>query len=86
MTETTVKPGQIYEHCEPYWDRFPKDRPTVRVTECAPRSNRAKVVDAGTGKNPRWLLVSSLHASGTTERGRRRRSGYRLVQEAPDAD
>lgn len=71
-----VKPGQIYESCDP------RGGFAIRVVEYMPGSNRADVVDAMTGKYPRSILVSSLHASGTTRNGKPRRTGYRLIQDA----
>lgn len=39
---------------------------------------RAQVVDAETGKRPRSILVSALHASAVTKSGAARRQGYAL--------
>lgn len=69
----TVKAGQVYEAC-----RYAK---RIRIVDYTPGSNRADVVDATTGKRPRSILVSELHASGLTGGGLPRRTGYRLVQD-----
>lgn len=75
-TDTTIKPGQIYESCDP------RGGFAIRIVGYTPGSNRADVVDHMTGKYPRSILVASLHATGTTKTGAARRTGYRLVQEA----
>lgn len=72
-TPHTVKVGQVYEAC-----RYSK---RIRITAYTPGSNRADVVDAKTGKRPRSILVSELHASGLTGEGLPRRTGYRLVKD-----
>lgn len=71
-----IRPGQVYASCDP------RGGFAIRVVEYTLGSNRADVVDAMTGKYPRSILVSSLHASGITANGKPRRTGYRLVQEA----
>ncbi|NEA21581.1 hypothetical protein [Actinomadura bangladeshensis] len=68
-----VEIGQVYASCDPRGG-FP-----IRVAAYTPGSNRADVVDAQTGKRPRSILTSALHATGTTAAGRERRTGYRLV-------
>lgn len=74
MTDFEVKPGQVYEDCDP------RDSITIRVVEVS--AGRASVVDAVTGKRPRSILVKSLHASGTRADGQPRKTGYRLIQDA----
>lgn len=69
-----IQPGQIYRHCDP------RESIRIRITAYTPGSNRAEVVDAVTGKRPRSILASSLHASPTTRDGRPRRTGYALEQ------
>lgn len=73
--QITVESGQIYESCDP------RERIRLRVHWYKPGEARALVTDA-VGKRPRWILVTALHASGTTKQGKPRRTGYRLVQEA----
>lgn len=79
----TVEAGQVYDSCDP------RGGPSIRVTRYTPGTARAYVVDAVTGKHPRGVLVSSLHASGLTGQGLPRRTGYRLVSDPntpnPDA-
>lgn len=74
-TDTTIKPGQVYESCDP------RGGFAIRIVAYTPGSNRADVVDHLTGKYPRSILVTALHATGTTKTGAPRRTGYRLVQE-----
>ena len=69
-----VKAGQVYERCDQ-----PLRRRCIRIVAYTPGSNRADVVDAHTGQRPRSILVSALHATGTTPAGWSRRSGYRLA-------
>lgn len=72
---TAPRPGQVYTACDP------RDDITIRIV--AVRGQRADVVDARTGGRPRSILTDVLHASGQTGAGRVRRTGYRLVQDAP---
>ena len=74
-TDTTIKPGQVYESCDP------RGGFAIRIVAYTPGSNRADVIDHMTGKYPRSILVTSLHATATTRHGHKRRTGYRLVQE-----
>lgn len=75
MSEHKIRPGQVYESCDP------RGGFSIRVLAYTSGTNRADVVDAMTGKYPRSILASSLHASGTTAQGKPRRTGYRLVQD-----
>jgi hypothetical protein len=83
-TETnthTVKVGQVYESCAPIRSMPREHFTSIRIVDYTPGTNRADVVDAATGKRPRSVLVSALHASGLTSQGLPRRTGYRLVQD-----
>lgn len=78
MSDHTVRAEQIYQHV-----RYPK---RIRIVAYTPGTNRADVVDAATGKRPRSVLVSELHATGETKSGEPRRTGYRLLNAAELAD
>lgn len=86
----TPKPDDVYESCDPRDAAAARvlgfDPPRIPITSYTPGHNRAEVVEAGTGRRPRSILLSSLHESSTTQAGLPRRTGYRLVQEAPDGD
>lgn len=69
-----IQPGQIYRNCDP------RGGPRIRITRYEPGWNRADVVDATTGKQPRRILVTHLHQSATTKNGQPRRTGYALEQ------
>lgn len=73
MADHQIRPGQVYTDCDP------RGGATIRITAHTPNSNRADVVDATTGKRPRTVLATRLHASGITNAGNLRLSGYRLV-------
>lgn len=81
----TVRPGQVYESCVPTFMINGKNTHTrIRVVG---RTNRRKVwvatlADDGREFRRRWLEASQLHASGTTQLGFPRLTGYRLIQEA----
>ncbi|MBH1939253.1 hypothetical protein I5Q34_34200 [Streptomyces sp. AV19] len=75
MTDTTIRVGQVYVACHPL-----DEGRRIRITEYEGYSD-ARVVDADTGKRPRWILTAQLHASATTRQGKPRRSGYALEQE-----
>lgn len=72
----TIRPGQTYRSADP------RETIRIRVDSYTPGENRAYVVDAFTGKRPRWILANTLHASPTTQAGKPRRSGYVLEQPA----
>lgn len=87
-----VKPGQVYESCQP---TFVVDGEPVHTRICVlawPVGTPGlygfgKVSVATLGENhrplrPRRIEVSRLHATSTTKTGAPRRTGYRLVQEA----
>lgn len=74
---TTVEPGQTYRSCDP--------RGGARIRVISVYGNRAEVVDAHTGKQPRSILLNALHASGRTANGTPRRTGYRLEHLDPTA-
>lgn len=69
---SSIEPGQVYRSCHPL------DNIRIRIVRHVPGWNRADVVDATTGKRPRQVLVSALHASATTKSGAPRRTGYAL--------
>ena len=71
----TIEPGQVYESCDP------RGGPRIRVVAYTPGAARADVVDADDGRRRREILVRALHVSGVRGDGRRRHTGYRLVQE-----
>ena len=76
--EHEVRPGQVYEGCDP--------RDSIRIRVVSVAADSADVVDAVTGKRPRSVLLRSLHDSGTRPDGKRRRTGYRLLRDAPGSD
>lgn len=78
MPDNKIEVGQIYQHA-----RVPK---RIRIVAYKQGINRADVVDAVTGKRPRSVLVSDLHASEFTRQGELRRTGYRLVGDSGDGD
>ncbi|WP_405883596.1 hypothetical protein OG747_36445 [Streptomyces sp. NBC_01384] len=67
-----IQPGQTYRSLDP------RGGPRIRIKAYTPGHNRAHVVDARDGKRFRQILVSSLHATGTTKTGAPRRTGYVL--------
>lgn len=69
-----IQPGQIYRSCDP------RGGFSIRIAAYTPDSNRVDVVDALTGKYPRSILATALHASPTTRDGKPRRTGYALEQ------
>lgn len=72
-----IKPGLVYRSCDP------RDNLPIRIRVCPDYlgENRVAVVDAATGKRPRSILASSLHASPFTAAGQPRRTGYALETE-----
>jgi hypothetical protein len=70
-----IEKDQIYTDCDP------RSSVRIRIKSYRRGDARAQVVDAVTGGRQRGLLVSSLHASATTETGKPRRRGYALVQQ-----
>lgn len=71
-----VEPGQVYRSCDP------RGGPSIRISAYTPGHDHAHVVDAVTGKRPRWILVDQLHPTATTRDGKPRRTGYILDTEA----
>lgn len=71
-----VRVGQVYEACHP----LDGGRQIV-VYEV--RDGRAWVETVGDQARGRWINASLLHAEATTGTGQPRRTGYRLVQDAP---
>lgn len=69
-----IKPGQVYRSCDP------RGGPTIRIVRYEPGWNRAQVVDAATGKQPRRILAKDLHPTDTTRGGTARRTGYALKE------
>lgn len=80
MADHAIRPGNVYEPCDP------SDDIRIRIVAYTPGSANADVVDHDSGKRPRWVLVSSLHAGATTRDGGPCRTGYRLVKKAGDDD
>lgn len=73
-----IRPGQEYESCDP--------RESIRLRiKSYTRGNRRALVTDTNGKRPRQILVSYLHETSTTKNGQSRRTGYRLVKDAPHA-
>lgn len=70
--EPGIQVGQVYRSCDP------RDQIRIRIAYYQPGWQRASVVDAASGKRHRKILVASLHASATTDKGTRRRTGYAL--------
>ncbi|MFE3123701.1 hypothetical protein ACFXHD_09800 [Streptomyces hydrogenans] len=67
-----IRPGQTYRSADP------RELIRIRIKTYAPGENRALVVDAVTGKRPRPILITALHATATTKTGQPRRTGYVL--------
>ncbi|NML55338.1 hypothetical protein HHL19_16330 [Streptomyces sp. R302] len=67
-----IHPGQTYRSADP------RDSIRIRIKAYNAGENRALVVDATTGKRPRPMLVTALHATATTKAGKPRRTGYIL--------
>ena len=81
MSDHTVLPGQVYVSCDP------RDTVPIKVRVVEVVGDRARVISAYTGKQPRSILLSSFHAEATNPRtGRARRTGYRLVKNGGRAD
>jgi hypothetical protein len=80
MADHTIRPGDVYEPCDPL------DDTRIRVVAYTPGATSADIVDAESGKRRRWVLVSSLYAAETTEDGHPRRSGYHLVNRSGDSE
>lgn len=68
-----IASGQTYTSCDP------RGGSTIRISHYTPGSDFAHVVDSATGKRPRTIRVSSLHATATAAWGKPRRTGYVLV-------
>jgi hypothetical protein len=71
---SSIQPGQTYRSCDP------RGGPRIRIVRYEPGWNRADVVDATTGKQPRRIVVRDLHPTATTRTGQPRRTGYVLEQ------
>lgn len=69
-----IQPGQTYRSLDP------RGGPRIRIVASTPGSNRVTVVDANTGKRPRSVFATALHASPITKTGQPRRTGYALEQ------
>ena len=69
-----IHTGQIYRSADP------RDSIRIRIVRYEPGWTRAGVVDAASGKRPRRMLVTALHATATTKTGQPRRTGYVLEQ------
>lgn len=69
-----IQPGQTYRSLDP------RGGPRIRIVASTPGSNRVTVVDANTGKRPRSVFATALHASPITKAGQPRRTGYALEQ------
>lgn len=78
-----IRPGQVYESVHGPHLRI---RVTSGPVEKLCSRGKAQIVtltDDGREVRPRWIETSQLHESGTTKAGAPRRTGYRLVQDAP---
>ncbi|WP_406200126.1 hypothetical protein OH807_18630 [Kitasatospora sp. NBC_01560] len=69
----TILPGQTYVACHPL-----DEGRRIRIESHIPGHATAHIVDADTGKRPRWIRTSVLHPTSTTRTGRPRRTGYAL--------
>lgn len=69
----TILPGQTDVACHPM-----DEGRRIRIKSYTPGHAAAHIVDADTGKRPRWIRVSVLHPTSTTRTGHPRRSGYAL--------
>lgn len=90
--DTAVRPGQIYESCQPTFVVDGEETHTRLRVVGEPISTGglyrygkvqvATLTPEGREIRQRAIEVSQLHASGTTKTGAPRRTGYRLVQDA----
>lgn len=89
MPSSSIKPGQVYESCQPTFFVDGNPVPTRICVLSDPVGTPGlygygKVSIATLGEDdrplrPRQIEVSQLHATGTTKAGAPRRTGYRLV-------
>ncbi|MFF5703442.1 hypothetical protein ACFY7H_13175 [Streptomyces sp. NPDC012794] len=68
----TIQPGQTYRSADP------RDAIRIRISGYTHGHDHALVVDAVSGKRPRWIQVTALHATNLTKAGKPRRTGYVL--------
>lgn len=76
---TRVRPGQLYRRADDPEQRW------VLIKVHSIVGDRAHVTDAD-GRWPRTVRLAALHASAATATGRKRRSGYILVADAPEGE
>ncbi len=86
-----IRPGQIYESCQPVRSEPGERRIRIKVVG-EPVSTHglygygkvmvATLTEDGREVRPRAIEWTQLHESGTTNAGQPRRTGYRLVEEA----
>jgi hypothetical protein len=73
----TPRPGQVYRHADP------RISPPLLLRINKVNINRAEVTYLRTCRRGA-ILLSALHASDTTKAGKRRTSGYVLVQDTEE--
>ncbi|WP_414167116.1 hypothetical protein ACMATS_05780 [Streptoverticillium reticulum] len=71
-----IEAQQVYQSLDPR-----DNGRQIRVTEYAPGANKAVIVDAATGKRPRMIEITSLHAGPLSKLGKPLKRGYALVRE-----
>lgn len=64
-------PGRVYRAA------FPGGR-RIRIKSFTPGGRQARIVDAKTGQAPRWILITNLHTSPLTSKGKPWTTGYIL--------
>lgn len=52
----------------------------IRIKSFTPGGRQAVVVDASSGKAQRWILISNLHPTPLTSKGKPWKSGYVLEE------
>lgn len=90
---TAIHPGQIYESCLPtYYGSAGEEHTRIRVIgkpSTTPgvygfgKVRVATLTESGRELRPRMVEMARLHATGSTESGEPRRTGYRLIEDVP---
>ncbi|MFI6883397.1 hypothetical protein [Streptosporangium canum] len=83
----SIRPGQVYESCHPLDEgrriRIAGKPVTTPGVGGFGKVQVETVTDDGRGIRRRSIEITQLHASATTGKGEPRRTGYRLVIDAP---
>lgn len=73
MSLARLLPGRTYRPANGLGRR-------VRIKSFTPGGRQAVIVDASTGKGPRWILISNLHPTPETRAGSPWLTGYILEE------